>query len=144
MGAAILDNDVFRACHRKCFTIGPLRKASSLTSLNDWSVEQTSCLTALNHWSVEERIPTRMGSCLVNLFKQKKTCKITQYAKSFNLITMSLKSSLILIPPIATKVVCFSRLLNCLRSLYGKQCGPRTDCSYRSSLFWVHAVCFYT
>ena len=38
---------------------------------------------------------------------------------------------------IATKVVCFSRLLKCLRSLYGKQCGPRSDCSYRSSLFWV-------
>ena len=42
------------------------------------------------------------------------------------------------------KVVCFSRLLKCLRSLYGKQCGPRSDCSNRSSLFWVHAVCFYT
>ena len=46
--------------------------------------------------------------------------------------------------PIATKVVCFSRLLKCLRSLYGKQCGPRSDCSYMSSLFWVHTVCFYT
>ena len=22
-----------------------------------------------------------------------------------------------------------------------KQCGPRTDCSYRSSLIWVHTVC---
>ena len=31
--------------------------------------------------------------------------------------------------PIATKVVCFSRLLKCLRSLYDKQCGPRSDCS---------------
>ena len=48
------------------------------------------------------------------------------------------------VKPIATKVVCFSCLLKCLRSLYGKQCGPRSDCSYRSSLFWVHAVCFYT
>ena len=38
----------------------------------------------------------------------------------------------------ATKVVCFSRLLKCLRSLYGKKCGPRLDCSYRSSLIWVH------
>ena len=46
--------------------------------------------------------------------------------------------------PITTKVVCFSRLLKCLRSLYGKQCGARSDCSYRSSLFWVQAVCFYT
>ena len=42
------------------------------------------------------------------------------------------------------KFVCFSRLLKCLRSLYGKQCGPRSDCSYRSSLIWVHPVCFYT
>ena len=42
------------------------------------------------------------------------------------------------------KVVCLSRLLKCLRSLYGKQCGPRSDCFYRSSLFWVNAVCFYT
>ena len=31
--------------------------------------------------------------------------------------------------PIATKVVCFSGLLKCLKSLYGKQCGPRSDCS---------------
>ena len=37
--------------------------------------------------------------------------------------------------PIATKVVCFSRLMKCLRSLYGKQYGPRSDCSSRSSLF---------
>ena len=40
-------------------------------------------------------------------------------------------------------VVCFHHLLKWLKSLYGKQCGPRSDCSYRSSLFWVHAVCFY-
>ena len=43
---------------------------------------------------------------------------------------------LILNAPITTKVVCFSRLLKCLRSFYGKQCGPRSD--------WVQAVCFYT
>ena len=36
--------------------------------------------------------------------------------------------------PISTKVVCFSRLLQCLRSLYGKHCGPRSDCS-------IGAVC---
>ena len=50
---------------------------------------------------------------------------------------------LTLYAPISTNVVCFSRLLKCLRSLYGKQCGPRSDCSYRSSLFSVHAICFY-
>ena len=33
--------------------------------------------------------------------------------------------SLTLNTPIATKVVCFSRLLKCLKSLYCKQCGPR-------------------
>ena len=38
--------------------------------------------------------------------------------------------------PTATKVVCFSRLLICLRSLYVKQCGPRSDCSYP-----IGAVC---
>ena len=53
---------VFCACHRYCLTIGPLRKAGSLTLLNDWSVEQTSCLTALNHWSVEEPIPTSLAT----------------------------------------------------------------------------------
>ena len=29
--------------------------------------------------------------------------------------------------PITTKVVCFPRLLKCLRSLYDKQCGPRSE-----------------
>ena len=40
--------------------------------------------------------------------------------------------------PIATKVVCFSRL-----RLNGKQCERRADCFYRSSLFWVHHFCLY-
>ena len=57
---------------------------------------------------------------------------------------MTCNLSLALNAPITIKVVCFSRLLKCLRSLYGTQCGPRSDCSYRSSLFWVQAVCFYT
>ena len=50
-----------------------------------------------------------------------------------------LYSNLTLNAPIATKAVCFSRLLIFLRSLYDKQCGPS-----RSSLFGLHAVCFYT
>ena len=40
------------------------------------------------------------------------------------------ETALTLKAPSATKVVCFSRLLKCLRSLYGKQCGPRLDCSW--------------
>ena len=46
--------------------------------------------------------------------------------------------------PIATKVVCFSRLLNYLRSLYGKQCGTRSDCSYRFSRFTLFATILNT
>ena len=57
--------------------------------------------------------------------------KTTESAGKFYRKALSLNA------PIPTKVVCFSRLLKCLRSLYGKQCGPRSDCSYRSSLFWV-------
>ena len=59
------------------------------------------------------------------------------YWHSLILALSQLNAFLTLNPPIRTKVVCFSRLLKCLRSLYGKQCGPRSDCSYRSSL----AVC---
>ena len=36
--------------------------------------------------------------------------------------------------PITTKVVCFSPLLKCLRSLHGKQCRPRSDCSMANSV----------
>ena len=50
------------------------------------------------------------------------------------LLKDNLSSILTLKAPIPTKVVCFSSLLKCLRSLYDKQCGPRSNCSYRSSL----------
>ena len=39
--------------------------------------------------------------------------------------------------PIATKVVCFSRLLKCLRSLYGKQCGPRSGSTLFASILYL-------
>ena len=39
--------------------------------------------------------------------------------------------------PIATKVVCLSRLLKCLRSLYGKKCGPSSDCSCSGSTLFA-------
>ena len=44
----------------------------------------------------------------------------------FNVNVTDHEIMLTLNAPITTKVVCFSRLLKCLRSLYGKQCGPRT------------------
>ena len=29
------------------------------------------------------------------------------------------------------------------KSHFCKQCGSRSDCSFRSSLIWVHTVCLY-
>ena len=77
-------------------------------------------------------------TCPYQLVEKIKTNSHTSSARTFicDLIVM-----LTINAPIAKKVVCFSQLLKCLRSLYGKQCGPRSDCSY---LFCVHAVCFYT
>ena len=43
--------------------------------------------------------------------------------KVFSLIWLENVVRLTFNAPISTKVVCFSRLLKCLRSLYGKQCG---------------------
>ena len=60
------------------------------------------------------------------------------YVRVIDMVSLTLNA------PIATKVICFSRLLKCLRSLYCKQSGPRSDCSYRSSLFWAQAVSFFT
>ena len=39
--------------------------------------------------------------------------------------------------PIPTKVVCISRLLKCLRSLYGKQCGPRIGAVCSGSMLFA-------
>ena len=36
------------------------------------------------------------------------------------------------------------RLLVLIKCFCSKQCGPRSDCSTRSSLIWVHMVCLYT
>ena len=81
--------------------------------------------------------------CRMMAFHQFTSVK-SMYQKIYFTTEMQPNIFLTLKAPIATKVVCFSHLLKCLRSLYGKQCGPRSDCSYSSSLFWVHAVCSYT
>ena len=51
------------------------------------------------------------------------------------------EKALTLKAPITTKSRLPSPLLKCLTSLNDKQCGPRSDCSYRSSLIWTHPVC---
>ena len=57
-------------------------------------------------------------------------------------ISWSYSMFLTLNVPIATIVVCFSRLLKCLRSLFGKQCGPRSDCCLLRYLIrrWCKAI----
>ena len=61
-------------------------------------------------------------------------CDDVMTFKSLQRTLFCFENVLTLKAPIATKVVCFSHLLTCLRSLYGKQCGTRS----------VHAVGFYT
>ena len=79
--------------------------------------------------------------CSYFVADKKSLINLHQYSISRHKEVFSIKS---LNAPITTKVIGFSRPLKCLRSLYGKQCGPRSDSSFWSSLFWVHAVCFHT
>ena len=54
----------------------------------------------------------------------------------FSTISLTLKA------PITTIVVCLSSA-SYFKSHFCKQCGPRSDCCFRSSLIWVHTVCLY-
>ena len=77
------------------------------------------------------------------LAPQKDVCR--SFSSATEKLSLELTVSILTLnAPITTKVVCLSRLLKCLRRLDCKLCGPRSDCSYRSSLFWVHTVCSYT
>ena len=66
------------------------------------------------------------------------------WAMSTEKVPLTLKA---LRKPASENVVCLYPLLDILANfsnlflLTGKQCGPRSDCSYRSSLIWVHTVC---
>ena len=51
--------------------------------------------------------------------------------------SISCTAHLTLNAQMATKVVCFSRLLKCLKSLYGKQCGPTLFASILNSSVMV-------
>ena len=76
---------------------------------------------------------TLMTSALCVYASMHVVCRVEGYVSNKQCLTLN--------APIATKVLCFSRLLKYLRSLFGKQCGPRPDCSYigavcsRSTLF---------
>ena len=55
--------------------------------------------------------------------------KLAKFYECYYITERLLNVMLTFKAPIATKGVCFSRLLKCLRSLYDKQCGPKSDCS---------------
>ena len=61
--------------------------------------------------------------------------KCPDFKDSFMIYLHFFLAYLTLKAPIATKVVCLSRLPKCLRSIYGRKCGPRPDLRY------IGAVC---
>ena len=77
--------------------------------------------------------------------------RIFQYivwGSSFSLQWVKRCSELIIIfKPASENVICLCCLLNILANFSnlflqtGKQCEPWSDCSWRSSLLWVHTVC---
>ena len=73
---------------------------------------------------------------------QKRIEKPINYNIISNLKQEPLSSQLTLKLPITTIVVCY--VVACdFKSHFCKQCGPRSDCSCRSSLIKVHTVCLY-
>ena len=81
----------------------------------------------------------KLISCASELFKAYSCAsELIQLSVIFLLLVKFLYLNLN--APIAAKVVCFSRLLKCLRSLYDKQCGPRSDCSCSGSTLFAHIL----
>ena len=110
----------------------------------------TSCLSKKRRQTGQTRLLKKQSDQgLPHLLFRQAFCELQPWKSLFSWElkkkrVRNLQKILTLNAPIITKVVCLPLWLKCLRSLYGKQCGPRPDCSYRSSLFWVHVVCFYT
>ena len=77
-----------------------------------------------------------LQSIIIMSFAQVKQFSACAYGK-YPLVEIMLIAYLTRNAQITSKVVCFSRLLKCLRSLYGKQCGPRSDCSYSGSTLFA-------
>ena len=69
--------------------------------------------------------------CLQNVSRPKCMIYIHEHQQ---IATYLSSTSLTLNAPIATKVVCFSLLQKCLRSLYGKQCGPSSGSTLFASI----------
>ena len=90
-----------------------------------------SCYCFIHSSQLFFSFPTWLKSQVffVKVTKFEKCCLANSrqgFIGNMGLLTTCPTKGLSLNAPIATKVVCFSRLLKCLRSLYGKQCGPRS------------------
>ena len=94
-------------------------------------------LTVWHRWYSWENFSKKL--ILKNISRRQKAWEITQGGKELN-FKLQVKSA-------SENVVWWSRLLQIIAKHYwrisyrSKQRGPRTDCSNRSSLIWVHTVC---
>ena len=76
------------------------------------------------------------------LLRNKERVSTFQLKKKMSYLTLKTPRK-----PASENVVCLCHLLNILAKFSnlflhtGKECGPRSDCSSRSSLIWVHTIC---
>ena len=102
--------------------------------------ERADLLLGAFHYFYSRQIPINNAyvnalGIKFNVAINKLTCQLHTKTRVIDPMALEMKLFLALNAPITTKVVCFPSQLKFLRSLYGKQCGPRPDCSYKSSLF---------
>ena len=114
-------------------------------------IETLSFLGALLHQTDKEGLTALCWACLKghlhiiqslldrgsNLHHTDKSGRNPLQLAAFHGDAQVVSDFLTLNAPTTTKVVCFSGLLKCLRSLYGKQCGPRSGFE-SSQIFNLH------
>ena len=104
-----------------------------LDGIDSWSLHPYLLLIHVNHLSAKYEQMIHMKA----LFSQKihKIGLLLQLWLTFYGLVLSRQSWLL--------SSALSHLLMFLGSIYCKQYGPRSDCSLRSTLIWIHSVCFH-
>ena len=104
-----------------------------LDCIDSWSLHPYLLLIHVNHLSAEYEQMIHMKA----LFSQKihKIGLLLQLWLTFYGLVLSRQSWLL--------SSALSHLLMFLGSKYCKQYGPRSECSLRSTLIWIHSVCFH-
>ena len=125
--------------------------STTVTGIHDGS--NPIILTGAATWSAEELVPTPSKHVSVtqfltgtfsrnflykgnNLFLTSVSFPV-HYVQSEKGFTLTLKT------PISQQLSSALSSACDFKSHFFKQCGPRSDCSSRSSLIWVHIVCLY-